>query len=243
LRSRHENFELALLPKTAYMKSALFVGLCKQSLANSSPRRRRRHGLKIPGIGTERGGALRENEWSDDITRAQEVSWYAVLTRSRQEKASAAALRSVGVTTFLPLVTETHRWSDRKQKVTVPLFPSYLFVQIPFGSDLKIRTLRTPGIVRFVGDHTGALAIRDEEIQYVQTLLSQERSYAPYPYLRLGQKVRIVGGALDGIEGTLIDKGPKTRLVISVELIQRSLAVSAYGLQVEPVSSERDVAA
>jgi transcription termination/antitermination protein NusG len=177
------------------------------------------------------------------ISSASEGSWYAVWTRSRQEKVAAAALRSADIPTFLPLVTEVHRWSDRNKAVTVPMFPSYLFVQIPASSDLHARTLRTPGVVGFVGNHSGPLAIPQQEIDSVRSVLSQRVDCSPYPFLRTGERVRIVGGALDGVEGTLVGRGPEAKLVISIELIQRSLAVSVYDFNVKPVGGSRGIAA
>jgi transcription antitermination factor NusG len=177
------------------------------------------------------------------ISSASEGSWYAVSTRSRQEKVAAAALRSADVPTFLPLLTEVHSWSDRKKAVTVPLFPSYLFVQIPASSDLHVRVLKTPGVVGFVCNHSGPLAIPQQEIDGVRSVLSQRVDCSPYPFLRTGERVRIVGGALDGVEGILVGRGPKAKLVISIEVIQRTLAVSVYDLNVKPVVGPRGIAA
>jgi len=182
-------------------------------------------------------------EYEDEATLSGSASsWYAVSTRSRQERVAAAALRSADIPTFLPLVTEVHRWSDRKKVVTVPLFSSYLFVQIPVSSDLRARVLRTPGIVRFIGNQNGPIAIPKQEIDDVRSVLSQT-DCSPYPFLRTGERVRIVGGALDGVEGTLVGQGPGARLVISIELIQRSLAVSVYNYNVKPVGGPRGIAA
>jgi transcription antitermination factor NusG len=147
----------------------------------------------------------------------------------------ASALTNVGVTNFLPLVTEIHRWSDRRKSVDVPLFPGYVFVQIPNSADAQLRVLKTSGVVQFVGNRQGAVPIQDKEIDDVRAVLEQKISCSPYPFLQLGQRVRIRGGALDGIEGVLIKRKSASKLVISIELIQRSLAVSVYNFDVEPV--------
>jgi transcriptional antiterminator NusG len=152
-------------------------------------------------------------------------------------------LESLGIRAFLPLVEEVHRWSDRKKAVSVPLFTSYLFVQIPTSRESQVRVLRAPGVVNFVGNHAGPLAIPEKEIDDVRSVLSQRVDYSPYPFLKMGERVRIVGGALDGVEGTLISRGPDSKLVISIELIQRSLAVSVYGCDVKPVGNSHGVAA
>jgi transcription antitermination factor NusG len=147
----------------------------------------------------------------------------------------ASALTNVGITTFLPLVTETHRWSDRRKSVDVPLFPGYVFVQIPNSAEAQLQVRKTSGVVQFVGNQQGAVPIQDKEINDVRTVLEQRVSCSPYPFLQLGQRVRICGGAFNGIEGVLIGRDAASKLVISIQLIQRSLAVSVYNLDVEPV--------
>ena len=125
---------------------------------------------------------------------ASTFHWYAVWSRSRHEKMVATALTNTGVTTFLPLVTETHRWSDRRKSVDVPLFPGYVFVQIPNSPEAQLRVLKTSGVVQFVGNRQGAVPIPDKEIDDVRTVLEQKISCSPYPFLQLGQRVRIRGG-------------------------------------------------
>ena len=94
---------------------------------------------------------------------------------------------------------------------------------------------KTSGVVQFVGNRQGAVPIQDKEINDVRTVLEERVSCSPYPFLQLGQRVRIRGGAFDGIEGVLVGRDSASKLVISIELIQRSLAVSVYNLDVEPV--------
>jgi transcription antitermination factor NusG len=180
---------------------------------------------------------------ADSNISKSDLPWYAVVTRSRQEKAAASMLTRVDIPTFLPLITEMHTWSDRKQAVTVPLFSCYLFVQIPAGSELPLRVLRTPGVVRFVGNQQGPLPIPSKEIEDVRAIVSKDLDYSPYPFLTIGKRVRIVDGALKGLEGTLIARGPESKLVVSIELIQRSLAISIYDFAVEPVEARRGLAA
>jgi transcriptional antiterminator NusG len=144
-------------------------------------------------------------------------------------------LESLGIPTFLPLVMETRRWSDRKKVVSLPLFSCFVFVQIPTSDELRVQVLKTPGVVNFVGNRGTPLPIPEKEIEDVRVLVATRVAYSSHPFLKLGQRVRIVGGALDQIEGTLIGRGPESKLVISVELIQRSLAISVYDFDVEPV--------
>ncbi len=164
-----------------------------------------------------------------------ELSWYAIFSRSRHERTIATALSNTGVTTFLPLVSEIHSWSDRRKRVEAPLFPGYVFVQIPSSPEARLQVLKTSGVVQFVGNRNGAIPIQDKEIDDVRALLQQKVDCAPYPFLRVGQRVRIRGGSLDGVEGVLVGCDSASKLVISIELIQRSLAVSVYNLDVEPI--------
>ena len=166
-----------------------------------------------------------------------ELCWYAVLSRSRHEKLAATALTNTGITAFLPVVSEMHSWSDRRKLVDMPLFPGYVFVQIPNSPEAQLRVLKTSGVVQFVGNRYGAVSITDKEISDVRTVLAQKVGCSPHPFLQLGQRVRIRGGALDGVEGVLVGRDSDSKLVITIELIQRSLAVSVYNFDVEPIGS------
>ena len=97
--------------------------------------------------------------------------WFAVWTRSRQEKTSASMLEALGVPHFLPLKSEVRQWSDRKQTVTVPLFSGYLFVRINPAEDNRLEVLKTPGIAGFVGNQTGPLPVPDQQIEDIRTVL------------------------------------------------------------------------
>jgi transcription termination/antitermination protein NusG len=170
-------------------------------------------------------------------TRRDSLGWFAVWSRSRREKMVATALTNNGIATYLPLVSEMHQWSDRRQLVKVPLFPGYVFVQIPNSAEARLRVLKTNGVVQFVGNRDGAVSIPDQEIASVRAVLEQKLECSPHPFLKVGQRVRIRGGSLDGIEGVLIGVNSASKLVISIDLIQRSLAVSVYNLDVEPVEN------
>jgi transcription termination/antitermination protein NusG len=169
-----------------------------------------------------------------------ELCWYAVVSHSRHEKLVATALTNTGITAFLPLVTEMHHWSDRQKLVEVPLFPGYVFVQIPNSQEAQLPVLKTSGVVQFVRNRCGAAAITDKEISDVRAVLDQKLVCSPYPFLQLGRRVRIRGGSLDGVEGVLVGRNSDSKLVISIELIQRSLAVSVYNFDVEPIHSCAD---
>jgi transcription termination/antitermination protein NusG len=166
-----------------------------------------------------------------------EASWYAVTTKSRQEKVVASMLDYLEVPNFLPLINEERRWSDRKQMVAMPLFQGYVFVRITTSGEFQLRVLKVPGVVDFVRSYSGPLTIPEREIQDVRAVLSHGVRCSPYPFLKAGDRVRVVRGPLAGMEGTLIRSGSQSKLVISVEMIQRSVAVSVCEPDVAPVSS------
>ncbi len=161
------------------------------------------------------------------------LCWFAVWTKSRQEKAAAAALESQGVVNFLPLKTELRQWSDRKQKVSVPLFSGYLFVRVSMTGSDKLRVLKTRGIAGLVGNSTGPLPIPDQQVEAVRAVIAQSVECTVHSLLEEGDPVRVVRGALAGAEGRLVRMNSSSRLVISVDLIHRSIAVSVAREDVE----------
>jgi transcription antitermination factor NusG len=162
-------------------------------------------------------------------------NWYAVLTRARHEKAAAHRLGERGVTTFLPTVTEVHRWNDRKKTVELPLFSCYLFVKLMPGNEERQRVLRTDSVLGLVGTQGLGTPIPNDQIDAIRTLVSEQLPCSSHPFLKTGQRVRIRGGALEGIEGILLSRNGDRRLIISVDAMQRSLAIQVEGYDVEPV--------
>ena len=170
----------------------------------------------------------------DLSTVSSETSWFAVQTRPRFEKKVALALQEKSIQSFVPLHAAKRQWSDRKQLVSLPLFPGYTFVRIAADQDSRVAVLRTYGVTNFVGARGIGAPIPDGEIEAVQTLLKRQVPFKLYPYLKVGQSVRIRGGALDGIKGILTKVNGDQSLIISVELIQRSIAMRVTGYDIEP---------
>ena len=164
-----------------------------------------------------------------------EPQWYAVHTRARHEKSVVNQLERRGVKTFLPLTSEVHRWSDRRKVVELPLFSCYVFVNMQVSPELWYQVIQTTGVLRFVGNHGVGVAIPDDQVGSIRAVLSSNIPYALCPFLKVGQRVRIRGGALDGIEGLLTARNGDRTLVISVEPIQRSIAVRIDQYQVDAV--------
>lgn len=162
-------------------------------------------------------------------------TWYALHTRPRHEKIVTQRLEERGVTTFLPLVTEVRRWSDRKKSVQMPLFSCYVFAKFAPNRSERLRVLRVEGVFSLVGAQGEGIAIPDEQIHAVRSLVEGQLPWSSHPFLKIGQRVRIRSGALDGLEGVLVQRNGDRTLVISVDAIQRSLAVRVEGYEVEPV--------
>lgn len=177
--------------------------------------------------------------WSVDstavLTPNAGAEWYAVHTYPRHEKVVADRIQQHGLTTFLPMLTEVHRWSDRKKIVQLPMFSCYVFVQLVPTNEQRLRVLQTNGVISFVGSQRIGTAIPDDQIEAVRTLLDQDVACTTHPFLKIGQRVKVRGGALEGLEGVLVSQNGDDNLVISVDAIQRSLAVRINGYDVDPV--------
>ena len=137
---------------------------------------------------------------------AEEACWYAIQTRCRFEQKSATQLQYKGIETFLPLVKEIHRWSDRRQIVQVPLFPGYAFVRLADSPACRLRVVQTVGVNGFVMFNGVPVPVPEQQIEHVRLLLANEIACKAYPFLKAGQRVRICGGCLDGLEGILISE-------------------------------------
>ncbi len=164
-----------------------------------------------------------------------QAEWYAVRTRSRHEKMVSEQLKLQGIENFLPLVKRTHKWSDRMKEVEVPLFSGYSFVRIVLSSRDRLRVLQAHGVAGFVGINGAGIAIPDGQIRDIQTLLESNVPFEEHPFPKVGQRVRIRGGCLDGVEGVLEAHNGDQSLSISIEPIQRSLSIRIQGYALEVV--------
>jgi transcription antitermination factor NusG len=176
-----------------------------------------------------------EREHVDDTGAGGPLVWFAVRTRARHEKRVASDLQEKSIRTYLPLCSVEHEWSDRRKLVEAPLFPGYLFVKIPQTAQARVPVLQTNGVSNFLGVRGIGIPIPEEEIKAIQQVLREGIPVEPHPFLRVGQRVRICGGSLDGMEGLLTGMGGKRNLVISIEVISRSVAIRISGYKVVPV--------
>jgi transcription antitermination factor NusG len=159
--------------------------------------------------------------------------WFAVQTKPRHEKKVNAELRGKGIQSFLPLHRERRQWSDRQQWVELPLFSHYVFVRIPIAVESRAWVLRTNGVVRFAGAPGRATPIPDKQIENLRAIVNQGIPMAPYEFIQVGERVRIRGGALNGIEGVLAAIKNDRGFVVSVDLIQKSVAIRIEGFEIE----------
>jgi transcription antitermination factor NusG len=169
-----------------------------------------------------------------EVARCAHPSWFAIRTWPRYEKKVATEFQRKDIEVFLPLLSSKRQWSDRRQVVQLPLFPSYVFVRIAQEPSTRVPVLCTHGVTSFVGSRGVGTPIPDTQIDAVRTILTGGVLVEPHPFLLIGQKVRVRGGSLDGLEGLLLAKNGDLSVVISVPAIQRSLSIRVTGYTVEP---------
>jgi len=159
--------------------------------------------------------------------------WYALYTNPRHEKVVARQLKERCVENFLPLYRTWHRWKDRRKQVELALFPGYVFVRIQEQN--KLRVLKVPGAVNLVSFNGKLAALPEPEIEALRNALDNEVCAEPCPYLRVIRKVRVILGPMARAEGILSRKKDKSRVVISVEVLMRSVSLEIDGMDLEPV--------
>jgi transcription antitermination factor NusG len=159
--------------------------------------------------------------------------WFALQTWPKYEKKVSDELQKKDIHVFLPLFSSYHQWSDRRRLVHAPLFPGYIFLRIRETLNARVSVLRTAGVAGFVGVRGIGVPIPDDQIESVQTMLAKGVPLYPHPFLNIGQRIRICGGSLDGLQGVLLEHNDDLSLVVSIELIQRSLAIRVAGYRVE----------
>ncbi len=175
-------------------------------------------------------------------TNHSEVSpfavWHAVYTRHQHEKTVANGLAGKQFDVFLPLYTSVRRWKDRTVRLPLPLFPGYVFLR--GDMDRRLDILTTPGVHCLLCWGGKPALVPEVEIEAVRRVLETRFQVEPYPFLSCGDKVRVTSGALTGIEGIVVRKKNSCRLVLSVEVLEKSVAVEVGGITVERLSAESE---
>jgi transcription antitermination factor NusG len=162
-----------------------------------------------------------------------DLPWYALRVKPRFERAVFQNLAAKGFRSFLPLYKERRRWSDRVKLVELPLFPGYVFCSLDIHRRLPV--LQTPGVLHFVSFDGEPAPVEQREIEALQTAVSSGAPLSPWPYLREGQQVIVARGPMRGLTGILLKVRDEFRLIISVTLLMRSVAVEIDREAVRPL--------
>jgi transcription antitermination factor NusG len=162
-----------------------------------------------------------------------QLRWYAAYTSANHEKRVAEHFRVREVEHFLPTYCSVRRWKDRRVTLQLPLFPGYVFVRIALRD--RLRVVQVPGLARLVGFNGMPAALPKEEIAALQATLASGVRAEPHPFLVVGRRVRVKSGPMTGMQGILLKRKGRFRVVISIELIQRAVALDADVADVEPL--------
>ncbi len=167
--------------------------------------------------------------------------WWAIYTRHQHERVVADMLSAKGFEIFLPAYDSIRRWKDRQKILSLPLFPCYVFVKGAFNR--RVQVVSTPGVHMILSHGERAAVIPENEIAAIRQTLEGHFRVEPHPFLRCGERVRVTRGSLQGVEGILVRKKSQFRLVLSVDMLAKSVAVEIDATDVEsacePVDSGR----
>jgi transcription antitermination factor NusG len=182
--------------------------------------------------------AAQISEWTGYTVQPEtaivEAHWYAIYTRANHEKRVAAELCARRFEHFLPLYSSVRRWKDRRVSLDLPLFPGYVFVRLALCERLPV--VQIAGVVRLVGFNGVPAALTDTEIEIMRSGLSERTRAEPHPFFTPGRRVRMIAGPFRGLEGMLKKRKNILRVVVSLALIQRSIAVDVDASDVMVVS-------
>ena len=165
---------------------------------------------------------------------ADNQKWFALQVRTRWESSTAVLLSGKGYQTLLPTYQTKKRWNGKFKQISAPLFPGYVFCQ--FDALNRLPILVTPGVMSVVGRGRVPFPVNDSEIAAIQTIVSSGFHAEPWPYLEVGQRIRIESDSLNGLEGILVNFKGNNRIVVSVSLLRRSVALEIDRDCVRPVS-------
>jgi transcription antitermination factor NusG len=171
-----------------------------------------------------------------DYFNSESAEWYCVHTRSRHEDAVYKRLSDKKLQAFLPKLEVWSRRKDRRKKIQKALFSGYLFVFEALSARVGLEILKTPGVVKILGNEAGPVPVPEAQIESIKKILNGKAAVSPFPYLKEGQLVRVVDGPLRGCEGFLVKiKEEKEKLIISIDLLRRSVSVEIESASIEPV--------
>jgi transcription antitermination factor NusG len=163
---------------------------------------------------------------------AAESNWYALYTCPRHEKRVVEQIERCRISCFLPLYRSVRRWKDRRKELELALFPGYVFVRIALQD--RLRVLQVAGAVRFVSFNGHPVPLRDDEMESLVNGLRSGARLEPHPYLTVGRRVRVRCGPLARMQGILVRRKDKFRVVLSLDIIMRSVGVEVDESDIEP---------
>ncbi len=169
------------------------------------------------------------------------MNWYAIVVKSQAERAVETALGQKNYETFFPVVTTERRWSDRTKRVDVALFPGYVFCR--FDNDRRLPIMTTPGVREIVGFGRHAAPVDDAELTALRIVLASGVSVEPCGYLQRGDAVEVTKGPMQGLRGSLLEVKGGFRVVLSVELLQRSVSVEMDRTRIRRIENEMSMTA
>lgn len=169
-----------------------------------------------------------------DASNDGERQWWAIYTRHQHEKVVADVLSAKGFEVFLPLYDSIRRWKDRQKLLSLPLFPCYVFVR--GGMNRRFQIINTPGVHMALTHGDRIAVIPEKEIDAVRRTVEGPFRMEPHPFLRCGDRVRVIRGSLEGVEGILVRKKNQFRLVLSVDMLAKSVAVEIDASDVESIA-------
>ena len=175
--------------------------------------------------------SYRENE--QQLREQQDLAWFALQVKPRHEFVTATTLQNKGFDHFMPVYTRERQWSDRKRKITLPLFTGYVFCR--FSPHAKLPIITTAGVLRIVGSSKGATPISGEEIETIRKVTLLGRKVQPCCYIPVGSKVTIEEGPKAGLKGMFKGQRIRSEMIISVDLVQQSISIDVEGYAVRMI--------
>ncbi len=163
------------------------------------------------------------------------LNWHALYTCPRHERAVAHQIEQRSIACFLPLYRSVRRWKDRRKELELALFPGYVFVRLALED--RLRVLQLPSAVRLVSFKGQPAVLPESEIEALRERLTRGSGFEPHPYLCVGRRVRVCGGPMQGLEGIIVRRKDRSRLVFSLDLLMRSVSVEVDESDVEPVAA------
>jgi transcription antitermination factor NusG len=168
------------------------------------------------------------------VQTCEDTAWWALYTRHQHEKVVAEMLGAKGLEVFLPLYESIRRWKDRNKTLWLPLFPCYVFVR--GTAERRLQVVSTPGVHMILTNGERIATVPEDEIDAIRRTVEGSLRVEPHPFLKVGERVRVTRGTLEGVEGILVRKKSLYRLILSVNMLAQSVAVEIDAADVEPAT-------